>query len=105
MASKKNSMLSSISEIKKEVFERSVWPTRAEVLSQTIVVIILLIIVSFGLGGIDYAITFLTRVLLQGDILKAVFSSKVTLFVMLAFVVLFVVYFAIRYVRKNRYSR
>lgn len=102
---KKNKLMDSLSEIKKELFERSVWPTRNEVFAQTIVVIFLLVITSFALGAVDYAITFLTRVLLQGEIIGVILGSRVTLFVLLAAVVLFVAYFALRYVRKNRYSR
>lgn len=102
---KKSKLMDSISEIKKELFERSVWPTRSEVFAQTIVVIILLSVASFALGAVDYAITFLTRILLQGDVIGAILGSKVTLFVILAAVILAVAYFGIRYLRKNRYSR
>ncbi len=101
---KKGSIRDYFSDVKKELFERTVWPTRAEVLSQTVVVIFLLILASLGLGGIDYIVTFTTRALLQGDLVAALFASKVTLFVIVAFVLLFIAYFAIRYVRKNRYN-
>lgn len=102
---KKNRLLNSIDEIKKELFERSVWPTRQEVMNQTVIVIILLIIASAFLGGVDYVVTLLTRTLLEGQIMSAVFSSKITLFLVIAIVVLLLAYFAVRYVRKNRYNR
>lgn len=102
---KKNKLFSSLEEIKKELFERSVWPTRQEVVNQTVVVIILLIITSAFLGAADYVVTFLTRTLLDGSIISAIMSSTITLIVIAVFVALFVMYFAIRYVRKNRYNR
>lgn len=102
---KKNRLLGSIDEIKKELFERSVWPTRQEVMSQTVVVIILLVVASAFLGGVDYIVTLITRALLEGQIMSAIFSSKITLFLIIAIVVLLIAYFAVRYVRKNRYSR
>lgn len=102
---KKNKLFSSLEEIKKELFERSVWPTRQEVVNQTVVVIILLIITSAFLGAADYVVTFLTRTLLDGSIISAIMSSTITLVLIVIFVALFVVYFAIRYVRKNRYNR
>ena len=91
---KKNNIIDSIKEIKKELFERSVWPTRQEVMNQTVVVIILLILASAFLGAADYVVTFLTRALLDGSLV-----------LIIAVVVLFVIYFAIRYMRKNRYNR
>lgn len=102
---KKNKLFSSLEEIKKELFERSVWPTRQEVVNQTVVVIILLIITSAFLGAADYVVTFLTRTLLDGSIISAIMSSTITLVLIILFVALFIVYFAIRYVRKNRYNR
>ena len=102
---KKNKLFSSLEEIKKELFERSVWPTRQEVVNQTVVVIILLIITSAFLGAADYVVTFLTRTLLDGSIISAIMSSSITLVLIAVFVALFVIYFAIRYVRKNRYNR
>lgn len=102
---KKNKLFSSLEEIKKELFERSVWPTRQEVVNQTVVVIILLIITSAFLGAADYVVTFLTRTLLDGSIISAIMSSNLILVLIAVFVALFVVYFAIRYVRKNRYNR
>ena len=102
---KKNNFLNSISEIKKELFERSVWPTRQDVINQTGVVIILLVLASAFLGAVDYVVTFLTRALLDGRVLASLMSSKITLVLVLAVVVLLVIYFAIRYLRKNRYSR
>lgn len=102
---KKNKLFNSLEEIKKELFERSVWPTRQEVLNQTVVVVILLILSAAFLGAADYIVTFLTRALLDGSILSSIASSKIALVLILLVVVLFVVYFAIRYVRKNRYSR
>lgn len=102
---KKNKLFNSLEEIKKELFERSVWPTRQEVLNQTVVVVILLILSAAFLGVADYIVTFLTRALLDGSILSSIASSKIALVLILLVVVLFVVYFAIRYVRKNRYSR
>ena len=50
---KKNSFLNSIQEIKKELFERSVWPTRQDVINQTVVVVILHILASDFLGAAD----------------------------------------------------
>ncbi|ADK31541.1 preprotein translocase subunit SecE [Brachyspira pilosicoli] len=102
---KKNKLFNSLEEIKKELFERSVWPTRQEVLNQTVVVVILLILSAAFLGAADYIVTFLTRALLDGSILSSIASSKIALVLILLVVVLFVVYFAIRYIRKNRYSR
>lgn len=102
---KKNKLFNSLEEIKKELFERSVWPTRQEVLNQTVVVVILLILSAAFLGAADYIVTFLTRALLDGSILSSIVSSKIALVLILLVVVLFVVYFAIRYIRKNRYSR
>ena len=102
---KKNNIIDSIKEIKKELFERSVWPTRQKVMNQTVVVIILLILASAFLGAADYVVTFLTRALLDGSILGSLISSKITLVLIIAVVVLFVIYFAIRYMRKNRYNR
>lgn len=103
---KKNKLFNSLDEIKKELFERSVWPTRQEVINQTVVVIILLIITSAFLGAADYAVTFITRTLLDGSIISAIMSSTIIALVFIAvFVALFVIYFAIRYVRKNRYNR
>ena len=102
---KKNKLFNSLEEIKKELFERSVWPTRQEVLNQTVVVVILLILSAAFLGAADYIVTFLTRALLDGSILSSIASSKIALVLILIVVVLFVVYFAIRYMRKKRYSR
>lgn len=102
---KKNKLFNSLEEIKKELFERSVWPTRQEVLNQTVVVVILLILSAAFLGATDYIVTFLTRALLDGSILSSIASSKIALVLILLVVVLFVVYFVIRYIRKNRYSR
>ena len=102
---KKNKLFNSLEEIKKELFERSVWPTSQEVLNQTVVVVILLILSAAFLGAADYIVTFLTRALLDGSILSSIVSSKIALVLILLVVVLFVVYFAIRYIRKNRYSR
>ncbi len=102
---KKNKLFNSLDEIKKELFERSVWPTRQEVINQTVVVIILLIITSAFLGAADYAVTFITRTLLDGSIISAIMSSTIALVLIAVFVALFVIYFAIRYVRKNRYNR
>lgn len=102
---KKNKLFNSLDEIKKELFERSVWPTRQEVINQTVVVIILLIITSAFLGAADYVVTFLTRTLLDGSIISAIMSSTITLVFIVIFAALFVIYFAIRYVRKNRYNR
>ena len=102
---KKNKLFNSLEGIKKELFERSVWPTRQEVLNQTVVVVILLILSAAFLGAADYIVTFLTRALLDGSILSSIASSKIALVLILLVVVLFVVYFAIRYIRKNRYSR
>ncbi|WP_455145291.1 preprotein translocase subunit SecE [Brachyspira pilosicoli] len=102
---KKNKLFNSLEEIKKELFERSVWPTRQEVLNQTVVVVILLVLSAAFLGAADYIVTFLTRALLDGSILSSIASSKIALVLILLVVVLFVVYFAIRYIRKNRYSR
>ncbi|WP_297203902.1 preprotein translocase subunit SecE [uncultured Brachyspira sp.] len=102
---KKNNFLNSITEIKKELFERSVWPTRQDVINQTVVVIVLLVLASAFLGAADYVVTFLTRALLDGRVLSSLMSSKITLILVLAVVVLLVIYFAIRYLRKNRYSR
>ncbi|TKZ24278.1 preprotein translocase subunit SecE [Brachyspira catarrhinii] len=102
---KKNKLFNSLDEIKKELFERSVWPTRQEVINQTVIVIILLIITSAFLGAADYAVTFITRTLLDGSIISAIMSSAIALVLIAVFVALFVIYFAIRYVRKNRYNR
>lgn len=102
---KKNKLFNSLDEIKKELFERSVWPTRQEVINQTVVVIILLIITSAFLGAADYVVTFLTRTLLDGSIISAIMSSTIALILVAVFAALLVIYFAIRYVRKNRYNR
>lgn len=102
---KKNKLFSSLEEIKKELFERSVWPTRQEVINQTVVVIILLILTSAFLGLADYLVTFITRTLLDGSIITAIMSSSITLVLVAVVAVLIVMYFAIRYVRKNRYNR
>ncbi len=101
---RKNKLFSSLDEIKKELFERSVWPTRQEVINQTVVVIILLIIAPF-LGAADYVVTLLTRTLLDGSIMSSIISSRMILFLIAIVIVLVVIYFAIRYVRKNRYNR
>lgn len=102
---RKNKLFSSLGEIKKELFERSVWPTRQEVINQTVVVIILLIIASAFLGAADYVVTLLTRTLLDGSIMSSIMSSRMILFLIAIVIVLVVIYFAIRYVRKNRYNR
>ena len=102
---RKNKLFSSLDEIKKELFERSVWPTRQEVINQTVVVIILLIIASAFLGAADYVVTLLTRTLLDGSIMSSIMSSRMILFLIAIVRVLVVIYFAIRYVRKNRYNR
>ncbi len=104
-STKKNKMSNYFSEVKKELFERTVWPSRQDALSQTIIVIVLLVLASISLGFVDYSVTFLTKALFEGDLVNTLISSKVTLFSVLAFVVLFVVYLAVRYVRKNRYNR
>ncbi len=91
-------------EVRKELFEKTVWPTRAEVLSQTVIVIFVLIISSIGLGAIDYISTFVTRALLQDNIVAVLLSSRLALFIVLAFVLLVIVYFAVKYIRKNRYN-
>lgn len=103
--SKRNKITSYFSEIKKELFERTVWPSRQDVLSQTVVVIVLLILASIGLGFVDYSITFITKALFEGNLVSTLISSKVTLISVLVFFALFVIYFAVRYVRKNRYNR
>lgn len=102
---KKNKLFSSLEEVKKELFERSVWPTRQEVINQTVVVIILLILTSAFLGLADYLVTFITRTLLDGFVITAIMSSSITLVLVVVVAVLIVMYFAIRYVRKNRYNR
>lgn len=102
---KKNKLFSSLEEVKKELFERSVWPTRQEVINQTVVVIILLILTSAFLGLADYLVTFITRTLLDGSVITAIMSSSITLVLVAVVAVLIVMYFAIRYVRKNRYNR
>lgn len=102
---KKNKLFNSLEEIKKELFERSVWPTRQEVINQTVVVIILLILTSAFLGLADYVVTFITRTLLDGSIITTIMSSSITLILIAVVVALIVIYFAIRYVRKNRYNR
>lgn len=102
---KKNSIFNSFKEIKKELFERSVWPSRQDVINQTVVVIVLLVLASAFLGAADYAVTFLIRALLDGSVLSGLVSSKIILFLLSAVAVLFVLYFVIRYMRKNRYSR
>lgn len=102
---KKNKLFNSLEEIKKELFERSVWPTRQEVINQTVVVIILLILTSAFLGLADYVVTFITRTLLDGSIITTIMSSSITLILIAVVVALIVMYFAIRYVRKNRYNR
>ncbi len=102
---KKNKLFNSFEEIKKELFERSVWPTRQEVINQTVVVIILLILTSAFLGLADYVVTFITRTLLDGSIITTIMSSSITLILIAVVVALIVMYFAIRYVRKNRYNR
>lgn len=102
---KKNKLFSSLEEVKKELFERSVWPTRQEVINQTVVVIILLILTSAFLGLADYLVTFITRTLLDGSVITAIMSSSITLVLVVVVAVLIVMYFAIRYVRKNRYNR
>lgn len=102
---KKNKLFSSLEEIKKELFERSVWPTRQEVINQTVVVIILLILTSAFLGLADYLVTLITRTLLDGSVITAIMSSSITLVLVAVVAVLIVMYFAIRYVRKNRYNR
>lgn len=105
MAKNKTKITDSIKEIWKELFERSVWPTREEVFLKTIVVVILLAVVAALLGGVDYVITFLTSILLQGTFFQAFLSSGVGLFVVLGAIVLAVVFFAISYIRRNRYNR
>ena len=102
---KKNKLFDSLREIRKELFESSVWPARQEVINQTIVVIILLILTSAFLGAADYVVTFLTRTLLDGSIISTIMSSTIILILIVIFAALFVIYFAIRYVRKNRYNR
>jgi len=102
---KKNKLFGSLEEIKKELFERSVWPTRNEVMNQTVIVIILLIITSAFLGAADYVVTFVTRTLLDGSVLSALMSSGITLVLIFIVMALIVAYFAIRYVRKNRFNR
>lgn len=102
---KKNKLFNSLGEIKKELFERSVWPTRQEVINQTVVVIILLILTSAFLGLADYLVTFITRTLLDGSVITAIMSSSITLVLIVGVVALIIMYFAIRYIRKNRYNR
>lgn len=102
---KKNKLFNSLGEIKKELFERSVWPTRQEVINQTVVVIILLILTSAFLGLADYLVTFITRTLLDGSVITAIISSSITLVLIVGVVALIIMYFAIRYIRKNRYNR
>lgn len=102
---KKNKLFNSLGEIKKELFERSVWPTRQEVINQTVVVIILLILTSAFLGLADYLVTFITRTLLDGSVITAIMSSSITLVLIMGVVALIIMYFAIRYIRKNRYNR
>ncbi len=101
----KNKIVSSVNEIWKEVFERSVWPTREEVFLKTIVVVVLLAVVALLLGGVDYVITFATSLLLKGDFVAALFSSGAGLFVVGGVVLLAIVFFAISYVRRNRFNR
>ena len=102
---KKNVFFNSILEIKKELFERSVWPTRQEVINQTVVVIVLLILASSFLGVSDYIVTYFVRVLLDGNVISSLLTSKITIVLPFAIIVLLVFYFAIRYMRKNRYNR
>ncbi len=98
---KKNKVVDSVKEIWKEVFERSVWPSREEVFLKTLVVVVLLAIVAALLGGVDYVITFVTSLLLRGEFA----SSGMGLFVIGGVVFLAVVFFAISYVRRNRFNR
>ena len=102
---KKNKLLVSLGEIKKELFERSVWPTRQEVISQTIIVIFVLILSSAFLGFSDYVVTYLTKALLGGELLSSILGSTVGLILSIVVVVLVVSYFVIRKVRKNRFDR
>ncbi len=105
MNKNKRKMTDSFKEIWKEVFERSVWPTREEVFLKTLVVVVLLAFVSALLGGVDYIITFATSFLLRGEFVPALFSFGVGLFAVLGVVLLVVVFCLISRARRNRFNR
>ncbi len=52
-------------EVKVEL-TKVVWPTKAQTIRLTVMVIIVTLVVGFFLGGIDFLLTELTRILLQG---------------------------------------
>lgn len=101
----KDKMTNSVKEIWKEVFERSVWPTREEVFLKTLVVVVLLAVVAMLLGGVDYVITFATSLLLRGEFASSLFSSGIGVFVILGVLVLGVAFFVISSIRRNRFNR
>lgn len=102
---KKNKLLISLSEIKKELFERSVWPTRQEVVNQTVIVVFVLILASAFLGFSDYVVTYFTRVLLDGSFVSYVLGSSVGLILSSIIIILVVSYFIVRNFRKNKFDR
>lgn len=86
----------------KELLERSVWPSRDEVMNMTVVVIVSLIFVSVALAGVDYVISFIVRNMLTGTLATTVFGSRfgIVLLVIAGAVVL--AYFGLRYLRRKR---
>lgn len=51
-------------EVKVEL-EKVVWPSRAQTIRLTMIVIIVTILVGFFIGGIDYLLTELTKLILK----------------------------------------
>ncbi len=51
-------------EVKVEL-EKVVWPTRAQTIRLTMLVVAITIIVGFFIGGIDYLLTYLTGLLIK----------------------------------------
>lgn len=105
IGNKNNRFTKYIVEIKKELFERSLWPTRQEVFNQTIIVIFVLMLASVFLGLADYFVTYLTRALLDGSFVYSVFGSTVGLVLSIVVAILIISYFVIKNFRKNRYNR
>ncbi|MBI4977349.1 MAG: preprotein translocase subunit SecE [Spirochaetes bacterium] len=99
---KSNKAIEFIKESRKELLERSVWPSRDEVMTQTVVVIVSLVLVSAGLALVDYVISFLVRNALTGSVFSSFLLSRFGVILLLVAGAIVVAYFGIRRLRKNR---
>lgn len=99
---KKGGFRDFLREARKEMFERSTWPSREEVLRQTIVVVIALAVFAVVLGVVDAAALSLVEKLLDADSLIGFLTSRVTIVVGAVILGLVAFYFLLRALRSKR---